>query len=367
MIKLKSKSHFLCIGFMLLATILSCDKASEADYVVIENSPVKVELDKVPYAKLSDYNFFKDNLKDQNPSLGVLPYKPTSELFSDYAQKNRFIWLPKDTKASYINDHENLNLPVGAALIKTFYYTNVQPSNTTRIIETRVMIRKEAGWIFAEYVWNDAQTEAVLQLEGSTTAISWKDADNNIQSIDYKIPSENACATCHYKDSNVLPIGIKPQNLNSNITYPEGNKNQLQKLIEVGYLENGLPINITSVVDYNDNSKNIDTRVRSYFDINCAHCHQDGGSADYVTQLRLAFNKTVNPSNMGVCIAGLSPIPGINRSRLVTPNNIVESSLYFSMNTNLSIYRMPRLGRTILHKEGLQLVQQWINSLEECQ
>ena len=49
-------------------------------------------------------------------------------------------------------DYSVLNLPVGAVLIKVFYYNNVQPSNSTKIIETRLMIRKASGWIFAEYM-----------------------------------------------------------------------------------------------------------------------------------------------------------------------------------------------------------------------
>ena len=30
------------------------------------------------------------------------------------------------------------------------------------LIETRLMIRKEEGWTFAEYFWNEEQTEAFL-------------------------------------------------------------------------------------------------------------------------------------------------------------------------------------------------------------
>jgi uncharacterized repeat protein (TIGR03806 family) len=351
-------------GFFCAVLISSCsDSDKSSEYVEVEKTPVVLNLEQVPYEKLSDYSFFKGNLKDQKPSYGVIPYQPTSELFTDYAEKNRFIWLPNATKSSYVSDSENLNLPVGAAIIKSFYYNNVQPTNVSQIIETRVMIRKNTGWIFAEYVWNPEQTEATLQMGGSTLPISWKDKNNIIQTIDYKIPNENACVTCHSKDLGSFPIGIKPQNLNSNFNYSEGSKNQLQKLIEFGYLENNLPTNIVSVVNYNDTSKSLDLRVRSYFDINCAHCHQEGGNAEYVDNLRFAFKETVDPSKMGVCVSALSIIPGVPRSKLVTPRNTSESYLYFSLNTNLTSYRMPRIGRSIVHLEGIQLVQQWINSL----
>ena len=100
-----------------------------------------------------DYNFFEGALKNLKPSFGVIPYKPVTELFSDYALKKRFVWMPNGTKANYVNDYSVLNLPVGAFLIKVFYYNNVQPSNSTKIIETRLMIRKASGWIFAEYIY----------------------------------------------------------------------------------------------------------------------------------------------------------------------------------------------------------------------
>ena len=43
-------------------------------------------------------------------------------LQSAQLRKKRFIWLPNGTKATYNGDDEILELPVGAALIKTFYY-----------------------------------------------------------------------------------------------------------------------------------------------------------------------------------------------------------------------------------------------------
>jgi hypothetical protein len=134
---------------------------------------VSVDLSTVPYQKLSEYRFFKGQMKDQVPEDGVIPYQLASSLFTDYALKKRFVWLPSGLKGTYIADNKIIELPVGAALIKTFYYDNVQPSGVTKILETRIMIKKSTGWIFAEYVWNEEQTEATLQMDGSNIPISW--------------------------------------------------------------------------------------------------------------------------------------------------------------------------------------------------
>src|SRR5690606_825696 len=135
-------------------------------------------------------------------------------------------WMPAGTKATYEGDGELLELPVGAAIIKNFYYDNVIPGNVTRIIETRIMIRKADGWIFAEYVWNAEQTEAFLDMEGSNVSVTWIDENNVTKSTNaYRVPSEAQCMICHKVDDKPIPIGIKPQNINTNYDYVTGSMN----------------------------------------------------------------------------------------------------------------------------------------------
>jgi len=356
------KRYRVLLFFGVLSILFSC--SSSDDYVPVPSSPVVVDLTQVPYPKLSDYKFFEGDLKNMSPAYGVLPYKPTSELFTDYAEKKRFVWIPNGLKATYQGDANILNLPIGSVLIKIFYYNHVAPNNTTRIIETRLMIKKETGWIFAEYVWNNLQTEAFLQNQGSQTSITWTDEFNSLRTINYKIPStETDCKRCHgFINGARFPLGIKPQNLNSNYTFSEGSKNQLTKWIEYGYLENNLPSQIVSVVDYKDTSKPLDLRVRSYFDINCAHCHFDGGEAD-VFDLRFSFDKTNDLANMGVGVAAQHYLAGYN-GRIVQPGNIGQSILFYRVQTETdNFYMMPPIGRTIKHDAGVQLIQEWINSL----
>jgi uncharacterized repeat protein (TIGR03806 family) len=359
--RIKIKCLFL-IGFLFFLT--ACSKSSDDNlYLDVPIQTPVVDLTQVPYPKLSDYHFFDGELKNLTPSKGVVPYKPISELFTDYAEKKRFIWLPSDTKASYNSDEAILNLPIGAAIIKLFYYNNVQPNNDTKIIETRVMIKKTTGWIFAEYIWNSEQTDAFLTTQSTTREISWK-RNNFIRTINYKTPSISDCNRCHGEivTLNKYPIGIKPQNLNSSFNYSDGIKNQLEKLIEVGYLDNNLPPTITTVVDYNDVTKSLNLRVRSYFDANCSHCHIDGGEADH-QDLRFAFNQTIDPLKMGVGLSAEHFVPSYN-GRIVQPNSISQSILHYRVNTNTdTFYIMPPLGRSVTHTEGVQLIEDWINSL----
>lgn len=324
-------------------------------------SPVNYSVAQIPYDTLSEYNFFEGEMRLQEPVYGVLPYAPISALFSDYAKKKRFIWMPEGAKANYVNDYSILDMPEGTILIKTFYYDNVQPANNTRIIETRLMIKNAAGWTFAEYVWNDAQTEAYLDMDGSFTEITWLQ-EGEIKTTNYAIPAESACFTCHKSEVNSIPIGLKPQNLNGDYAYPEGTQNQLRKLVQFGYLNDNVPTSIETMVDYNDPSQPINLRARSYVDINCAHCHSDDRHCDY-RPMRFAFNESGDPINMGVCVDPQTPLPPY--TKIVEPNSPDDSVLFFRISTTAEEYRMPLLGRTINHEEGIELIQEWINSLTQ--
>ena len=359
--------------------LISCSK-NESEYLSLEpESPVVVDLKQVPYAKLSDYHFFEGDLKNQIPSLNVLPYEPASSLFTDYALKKRFVWMPKSTKATFIADDKVLDLPVGAVLIKTFYYNKIQPNNTTKILETRLMIKKSTGWIFADYIWNDDQTEARFDLTGSYVNLDFKDDENLSKSVTYRIPNESQCVVCH-KNKKIIdgklvtsfnPIGIKPQNLNFSIYYKGANQNQLKKWVAQGYLENNflLPIQSKTTVNYKDVSKSLDARARSYVDINCAHCHQDERHCDY-RPLRFAFNETGGSdgtTKMGACVdtRDMQSFPSY-LNKIITPGNIETSMLFYRINTVDDSYRMPLHGRTLIDTQGVTLMKDWINSLERC-
>jgi hypothetical protein len=114
-----------------------------------------------PKENLSEYGFFKGKLADQIPAEGVIPYRLNTPLFSDYAEKLRFIQLPTGQKVAY-NPEEVLSLPVGTVIIKTFYYPYDfrHPDAERRIMETRLLVHEENGWKALEYVWNDDQSDA---------------------------------------------------------------------------------------------------------------------------------------------------------------------------------------------------------------
>lgn len=353
------------LPFLVLFVVLfSCAKEEPEVFVVDPpgpTSPVVMDLAHVPYDSLSTYNFFSGDMASLEPVVGVVPYEPINGLFSDYAHKKRFVWMPAGVQATYAGDSAVLNFPEGAVLIKNFYYDHVQPQDARRIMETRLLIRKNGAWVFAEYVWNDDQTEAVLSMNGTNTALTWVD-DNAVQrTIDYRFPSDVECHTCHKDGDANMPIGPKPQNLNSAFAYSSGTRNQLQQWIAAGYLANSLPAFINTTARWNDPEQSLTDRVRGYVDMNCAHCHANGKYCDY-RPMRFAWSETDDLTNLGVCVAPADPLLPVH-SHIVKPGNTEKSLLYYRISSDQDGVRMPLLGRTLVHEEARQLIEQWINSL----
>ena len=335
-------------------------KTETINITITSNSDVLFDLENMPYQTLSEYQFFEGAQKNLEPSFGVIPYELNSALFTNYAKKKRFVWMPNNVKANYISDDEPLNFPVGTILIKNFYYDNVLPNNETKVIETRLMIRKNEGWVFANYIWNTEQTEATFNLDGSFVDIEWQDEDE-VKSIQYRIPAGAECHTCHKVMEISEPIGPKPRNLNLTYNYSDGTHNQLDKLVGLGYLENSLPDNIEALPNYNNTNESLDLRARAYLDINCAHCHSEETHCAY-RPMRFGFSSTEDYSNIGVCVDPDTDL-GFELGDIVQPGDARNSVLHFRINSIEPSNRMPLLGRQIIHAEGVELIENWINSL----
>ena len=168
-----------------------------------------------------------------------------------------------------------------------------------------------------------------------------------------------------------MPIGIKPQNLNNSFDYGSGPKNQLQKWMEMGYLENmSFPTAQSTVIDYSDASKPLELRVRSYIDANCSHCHSAGRHCDY-RPMRFAFRDTGGSegrANLGVCVdtEDMQDFPE-QLNKIVNPGRPSQSMLFYRINTTDEAYRMPLHGRSVIHDEGVALFTEWINQLQDCE
>ncbi len=328
-------------------------------------SPVDFELAGVPFERLSEYGLFAP-LPEQSPVAGVVPYDLTTPLFSDYAFKERFLWLPAATTATY-RDTGALAFPVGTVLVKTFYYPEDmrEPAGSRRVLETRLLIHTPDGWIAAPYLWDEDGKDARLVEEGAVVDVTWIDDRGRAQSLAYEVPDHLTCAGCHKIDGEFLPIGPSARFLNRSFAYGQGEENQLAWLQRHGYLDLLPPLDeVPSAADWNDTGADLEARATAYLDINCAHCHQPRGVARHVG---LDFRSgEFEPERYGICGFPLQPVldPEVY---VIAPGNSEKSLLLQRLASTEPGVRMPELGRQMQHEEAVALIRTWIESLDhEC-
>jgi len=289
---------------------------------------------------LSELNLFSGDLGDLQPSPFAFVYDLSTTLFTDYSLKQRLIALPEGEKMTYNGDGFPL-FPDNTLIAKTFYYNNDETdlSQGKNIIETRILIKINGSWESGNYKWNASQTDATLDTAGAVVPITWIDADGESQSIDYEIPSSTDCFTCHSNNSEGAIIGPKLRTLNFDVN----GSNQLQTLIDNGMLD-GLtdPSTVSTLPNWEDTDLGLERRARAYMDVNCAHCHIEGGFCDDQSNLRLAYETDFAETN-------------ISES---------SSSILARIQNTIPNYGMPLIGTTILHDEGVSLLIDYINSLE---
>lgn len=327
---------------------------------------VSLDVSQPAFEKLSMYNFFTGPLRNLEPNEGVLPYDLITPLFTDYAEKARFVWMPAGKAAQY-SKSEVLDFPVGAVLIKNFfYYDDVRnPEAGTRIIETRLLVRREAKWDALTYIWDEEQRDATLEVAGDVLPVSFITASGSQMDLQYVVPNKNQCKGCHEYQGALMPIGPHVRNLNRTFPFADGEANQLDKWAEAGYLSGyDAGGEHERVADWDDPaSGSLQERALAYLEINCGHCHRQEGPAG-ISGLNL-MTKENSLFNLGICKTPVSAGKGSGgRTYDIVPGNPDQSILVYRMETNDPGARMPELGRSVMHTEGVALIREWIASLE---
>lgn len=294
---------------------------------------------------LSEFGFFADGAR-QLPAVGVTPYALNTPLWSDGAEKLRFIYLPEGTQLAA--DGEGLlTFPVGAAIIKTFAFG---AGAERRLIETRVLLHRKDGWVALPYRWNAEQTEATLALAGGRLDLVTPAGE----AISYGIPNKNQCKTCHSKDGQVIPIGPKARNVSAEWLWTMRGKGVLAGDISNG---NRLP-------DWRTHATGpAEPLARAYLDVNCAHCHQPGGGASN-SGLDLRWEQS-DAHAIGIMKRPVAAGRGAGGHDFsVLPGQPDASILLYRMDSDEPGIAMPELGKASVDKDGVAVVRRWIAEMQ---
>lgn len=304
-----------------------------------------------PPTRLSETGCFAGTPLVPRPAL--LPYDVQAPLWSDGSDKGRWFALPEGAQIT-VDRRGSLVFPPGSVLVKSF-------GDAERVYETRFLVlHEDETWEAYSYVWDAAQADAVLALEGATflrdSAPAWE------------VPSQADCATCHTDPDNMV-LGLQLPQLNWEMTYPQTERtaNQLATLRAVGALDTGdlgPPETLAQMPAYDDPHASDADKARAYLHANCAHCHSPGGEGAGNLDLRYSTGAAF----LNVCDAmpEFGDVAG-ETWPLVWPGDPERSNLLARMRTTDDAFRMPPLASEVVDELGVTLVEAWIAGLEGCE
>jgi uncharacterized repeat protein (TIGR03806 family) len=284
----------------------------------------------------------------EKPASGLIPYDVVSPLWSDGAEKTRFMALPDD-KTIAIDADGDWDLPIGSVLVKTFAVEGKR-------LETRLFMRHDDGnWGGYTYEWDDQGNDATLLPAGKLRPL---DAGA------WAYPSRSQCIQCHSVAAGGT-LGLETGQLNREFTYTSTNRisNQLATLEHIGVLAApiGPPEAATKYADPASTSEPIESRARSYLHSNCSHCHRPMGGGQGMMDLRIANTL----ADTKTCAAMNTQGPVAGAMQLVVPGNPDQSILSLRMHATDN-KRMPPVGVTVTDDAGAAVVDEWIRSLSVC-
>lgn len=290
---------------------------------------------------------------------GVVPYRPSFELWADGADKERFIFLPEGKQIDTTNP-DRWTFPVGTRVYKTFSQNGMK-------LETRVFrkIAEPAGiesWAYEAYAWREDQRS--VDLVGDQ-------GQSNVLGTDHDIPKKEDCARCHTRPGADILNGFEAIQLNH-----EGRGWTLQRLIEQGRLVNGTSgaaLNV-SVDNALVPGKPVDQPALGYLHANCGNCH--GGATPPPKAQPLNLSLEVGETELADAAAYKAVCSQLKRwtghapyAYVIDPGSAATSGIIGRMSARAAMGyspdQMPPTGTEKPDHAGIARVSDWIDQLDE--
>ena len=328
-------------------------------YYRLEAAPKHEQATPFP-RRLSETGLYT-SVKGHKTHPALIPYSVNAPLWSDGADKERFIALPGMTTIEYV-DKNGWNFPEGAVLVKTF---SLPTAAGDRRIETRLMTRQVGQWYGYSYLWNDEQTDAELvAAEGADRAYDVRDAKapGGTRKQTWHYPSRTECMVCHSRAANFV-LGLSAAQMNKVHDYGGARENQLKVLTDMGAFAKPPekpPEKIAKIADPSDKAAPLEARARAYLHSNCAICHVNAGGGN--AQIELEFTTSLRRTKM-VDVKPLHDTFGIKDAKLIAPGDPERSILYQRLKRR-GAGQMPPLAAARVDEEALELFREWIKTIK---
>jgi glucose/arabinose dehydrogenase len=200
----------------------------------LEPTPQDVARPKFP-TKLTETGLFT-SVKHHAVEPALIPYSVNAPLWSDGADKERYIALPGTSQIDFTSSR-GWNCSDGTVLVKTFSLElEARNPASKRRIETRLLTRQDGEWQGYSYLWNDAQDDAEL-VDGGGLDRVYEIRDDKVPDGSRKqkwhYPSRTECMVCHSRAANWV-LGLTAVQMNRVHNYGKVADNQLRTLEHIG-------------------------------------------------------------------------------------------------------------------------------------
>ena len=305
---------------------------------------------------LDETGVFLD-LASLTPNPGVVPYSINTPFWSDGAIKRRWFSVPDLEQKLVFGPTENWEFPSGAVWIKHFDLELEQGNpESTRRLETRLIVKNDEGVYGVTYRWDDTQENAYLVPEEGQDEIFTVEKDGVLLEQVWRYPSRGECLTCHTKQGGEA-LGFNTAQLNRTHRFGDVDENQILAYSRAGYFTERVDSDSLGepAVAVDDESESLTKRIESYLASNCSQCHQPGGASIGLWDARME----IGLEESGI-IGGVLANPSIHPGRrVVVPGDPGASELLRRI-SSLGTDRMPPLGSNVLDHEAIELVREWI-------
>ncbi|HEY0593621.1 MAG TPA: hypothetical protein VGF40_17755, partial [Thermoanaerobaculia bacterium] len=289
-----------------------------------------------------------------------MPFEPQYPLWTDGAEKARWIHLPKGARID-ARDTGYWVFPVGTKLWKHFAWNG-------RNVETRLLWRaRPSQWVFATYVWNEEQTEAFL-----APASGIRNHYQVRPGAAHSIPGVADCVGCHEAGGTpVLGFNALQLSDDRDPLAPHGRPLPEGALTNKGLHQRDLLYpRRPDLVRHPPRLKARSPRESAalgYLSTNCGSCHNERGPlAALGMHLQYSpYTRKYEPEvgwSTAVGVNGHYVPPGASPLdvRRIRPGSVEASAIVYRMSSRRPASQMPPIGTAIVDGEGLGLVKAWI-------
>ncbi len=329
----------------------------------LEKAPPAVKTPPFP-RKLSETGLFT-SVRDHKIAPGVMPYSINAPFWSDGAHKERFFALPGRVAIDF-KEGRPWVWDDGAATVKSFSLDfEVGNPASKKYIETRIVLKQDDQWLGYSYRWNDEQTDAILVgAKGMDSTYEIKDprAPGGVRKQVWHYPSRNECMFCHSRAAGFV-LGLTTRQMNREHQFEGGRTdNQLRTYAHIGIFKKALTKDTPSMPAYPDPldpKASLNTRVKTYFEVNCAMCHVSDGGGNSLIELGA---KTPLEKAKLIDEPPVHEDLGLPNARLIAPG-APESSVLYKRITRRGQKQMPPVSTNLVDEQGAKLIEEWILSL----